>query len=247
MKPVDRIWDEWRINGQKATCRHCNKTTITKHATRCRAHTASCRSVPVEIRKSYQNEVNALKLKQGSGRSNQENHSFLSDLLSEEMEVGAVTSAPAAAISNTSCGSQSFRSLIQPTLNGSVNKLSKTQMKDLQQLFVKAMINGNIAFEWLHDPVLAYFFEKLGSGFLTPTRRQASSTILNSLDQEALMQVNQAIEENRHLSIVIDGWKNCRGVPVINIMLANPSICIFFKSFEPGKLFLLIVSWLLPK
>lgn len=117
----------------------------------------------------------------------------------------------------------------------SINAISKLKMKELQTIWVNAMINGNIPFNWLQDPVLNSFFQKLGSGFVMPSPRQASTSILSALNKDALTCVNDAISNNRHLSIIIDGWKNCRGVPVINIILANPSSCIFYKSYEPGE------------
>ncbi|OXA63444.1 hypothetical protein Fcan01_00579 [Folsomia candida] len=68
MKTADRIWLEWKVVGDKATCRHCNHKTITKHATRCKEHTSTCSSAPPAIRQKYVADLTDLKLRQTSLR-----------------------------------------------------------------------------------------------------------------------------------------------------------------------------------
>lgn len=237
MKTADRIWLEWKVVGDKATCRHCNHKTITKHATRCKEHTSTCSSAPPAIRQKYVADLTDLKLRQTSLRpvtlavqkmddSNQE--------LELVEEICANADELSTTIPSTTTAKRHHSSFSQSMLL-SINAISKLKMKELQTIWVNAMINGNIPFNWLQDPVLNSFFQKLGSGFVMPSPRQASTSILSALNKDALTCVNDAISNNRHLSIIIDGWKNCRGVPVINIILANPSSCIFYKSYEPGE------------
>ncbi|OXA46208.1 hypothetical protein Fcan01_19280 [Folsomia candida] len=236
MKTADRIWLEWKVVGDKATCRHCNHKTITKHATRCKEHMSTCSSAPPAFRQKYVADLTDLKLRQTSLRpvtlavqkmddSNQELE------LVEEICVNA--DELSTTIPSTTTAKRHHSSFSQSRLL-SINAISKLKMKELQTIRVNAMINGNIPFNWLQDPVLNSFFQKLGSGFVMPSPQQASTSILSALNKDALTCVNDAISNNRHLSIIIDGWKNCRGVPVINIILANPSSCIFYKSYEPG-------------
>ncbi|OXA43293.1 hypothetical protein Fcan01_22062 [Folsomia candida] len=154
MKTADRIWLEWKVVGDKATCRHCNHKTITKHATRCKEHTSTCSSAPPAIRQKYFADLTDLKLRQTSLRpvtlavqkmddSNQE--------LELVEEICANADELSTTIPSTTTAKRHHSSFSQSMLL-SINAISKLKMKELQTIWVNAMINGNIPFNWLQDP-----------------------------------------------------------------------------------------------
>ncbi len=122
------------------------------------------------------------------------------------------------------------------TLDGQVNRISSSKMKELQTLFVKAMISGNVPFNWLHSHHLQAFFEKLGAGFLLPSRKEASTSILDSIENETKTFVSAILEKEKYIALQPDGWQNIRGAAVVNIMAGNPNVCTYFRSFETGEI-----------
>jgi hypothetical protein len=122
-----------------------------------------------------------------------------------------------------------------------VSRLAVNKHKELEYMWAKAMIAGNVSFNWTQNLHLRKFFDKLGSGFVLPSRKEMSTSLLKNLDEESRGKIETSIQKERHLSIVPDGGQNIRGLSVINVMLANPNSRIFYKSIETGNTF---VIWL---
>lgn len=105
----------------------------------------------------------------------------------------------------------------------------------MQHLFVKALIGGNVPFNFLESPQLKDFFDKLGILFVLPSRKEASGGILNAVAKESKEQIDKILQQERHVALVPDGWQNVRGVAVVNIMACNPNVCTYVRSFETGS------------
>jgi hypothetical protein len=221
-KTKDPIWDHWREEGTgKVQCKYCLKSRQERHATRCKKHSASCIAAPMEVRRRFQDDVQQLKTK--SSLISRELRDERKDLYQSELfDVDAVPSTAVAVCSSTS-----------PLKN--VSRLTVNKHKELEFLWAKAMIAGNVSFNWTQNLHLRKFFDKLGSGFVLPSRKEMSTSLLKKLDEESREKIETSIQKERHLSIVPDGWQNIRGLSVINVMLANPNSRIFYKSIETGN------------
>lgn len=240
-RTVDKIWTNWTtIDTNKVNCIYCKTCPQQRHATKCKKHTSICSKAPIEIRKQFKQEIETSKLQSVSGVTRNDNSSSQSSQeifgsQSEDDEIRRVENnistaeyPDSSAGSSVSCGRQS-------NLNAFINKVSKQKNKELQVLFTKALISGDVAFRFSSNYFLKQFFEKLGSGFLPPSRREITGSILKKLEEDTNQTIANEISNQKNLTIVPDGWQNVRGVSVINIMLVNPKSCIFYKSFETGK------------
>jgi hypothetical protein len=251
-KTPDTIWDHWEQSPTgKVVCKYCKKNEQLKHATKCKSHTASCSYTPAGVKLQYAKEVayrNDQKkqvLKEGRiaaqlERSNlQQEVQWLSGINMESDAGNAESHSKTVAVgSNIGVASTvpqiSLRKK-QTSIEGSLIKISPATHKDLELLLVKAMISGNIPFQWVQNIHLRTFFEKLGGGFKPPTRREIGGSLLKKLDLWSSDMLVEAIRNAKHVSIIPDGWQNIRGASVVGIMLVNTTKSIFYKSFETGN------------
>lgn len=238
----DKIWSNWiTIDTNKVNCQYCKTCPQQRHATKCKRHTSICSKAPSEIRQQFRQEIEASKLQSVAGVKRNENSLRQSSpdffgsqtSQSEDDEIRRVENESTAEYPESSAGS-SVSCGPPVNLNSFINKVSKQKNKELQALFTKALISGDVAFRFSSNYFLKLFFEKLGSGFLPPSRREITGSILKKLEEETNKTIADEISNQKNLSIVPDGWQNVRGVSVINIMLVNPKTSIFYKSFETG-------------
>ncbi|OXA37509.1 hypothetical protein Fcan01_27767 [Folsomia candida] len=248
-KPKDNIWQQWTDCGDnKVECRNCKKHKIEKHATRCRLHTSLCSSTPKRIREIFTEKVKSLqqlrkqKPSGWTGRIMEEGDVAIVEDHSRDFDVEeinqagvAVSSTSVAVFPTPSPSGGTSSSAINSVLTGRINRISSSKMKELQLLWAKAIISGNVAFEWTQNPFLQNFFANLGSGFLLPSRKEISGSILKILDVESKEKRKICIDNQKCFSLVPDGWTNICGLSVINIMLVNPIKCILWDSFQTGE------------
>jgi hypothetical protein len=223
-KTKDQIWNHWTEDTlNKVSCKYCKKFGQEKHATRCKNHSACCISAPAEIRKLFEQDVQQLKAK--NSLLSKERRDNRKELYSDELyNVSDAVSSTFVAVGSS-----------QSMLEKRISKISPSNHKELELLWTKSMITGNVSFNWTRNIHLQKFFEKLGSGFILPARRDVSTTLLKQLDEESQDKIAECIKKEKYLSIVPDGWQNVRGLSVINVMLANPTKQIFYKSIETGN------------
>jgi len=222
-KPQEEIWNHWiptEGNDRKLICRYCLGAKQIKHSAKCKRHTSIYPSTTEAIRIQYKTELLSSKLKH----------------CQEVKSLRASKSAPLIHLSEEEGDELNSSYASTNCLSSFVNKIGKTAHRELEILFAKAMMAGNVPFSWINNYHLTAFFEKLGSGFIPPSRRELSGSILKHLNEESLKEVSNQISAARSLAIVPDGWQNVRGTGVINIMLANTTSCIFYSSFETGIL-----------
>ena len=244
-KPTDKVWLHWKTldhDKNRVICRYCKKSPQQKHATKCKKHTSVCSSAPLNVRKEYTDEIKEKKFISAQIVKQKRGQDEVVDLEINEQnsDQGEMEYSYA---ENTDSSSQhavipiiniAEASCREVTMDDQVNKISAKQHKKLEIAFAKAIVSGNIPFQWAQNHYLKEFFAKLGSGFRPPSRRELSGSILNKLDRDSTAFINQKIECQRNLTVIPDGWQNVRGGSVINIMLGNPKCCIFYESFETG-------------
>ncbi|CAL8122074.1 unnamed protein product [Orchesella dallaii] len=264
-KPTDKIWRHWYLQGTFASCNYCKShqkkhaTRCRKHTSNCphapapvrkefkdiivsratvvlkRLQTTVTRnqteSVPEACEAPNNTSVQHCDIKiEDTHQSSTESHSHNVEVPTSQTEQSTID----AVFSNASqlAAPSSYR---QKVLDSHVNRLSAADLKELQKLFTKAMISGNVSFNWLQDTHLKTFFDKLGSGFCPPTRWEASHSVLDKLENEAAASINRRLELEWFFSVIPDGWTNIKGLSVVNIMLSNTVSCLFYKSFETGS------------
>lgn len=253
---ANNIWHHWnkRLETSDVACLYC-KNVQKCHVSRMKKHTAGCQGAPSRIRNYFKENLppsviggkkrfcgpspvcTTIAVRGNTDESVSQEGSAepvfdgISDLIDIDVETdeSAVNSASNAAV-------VSLSSLKQKTLIGTVNRLSTYKLKELQVQFVKAMVSGSIPFNWLTDPYLQDFFKSLQSGFTPPARREASGTILDKLELESSNYIKELLTKEQHFSLVPDGWTNVKGLPVLNIMMANPNVCVFIRSIETGEI-----------
>lgn len=239
----DKIWQHWdATDNNKVNCRYCKSSQQQKHAPKCKRHTSICMKTPLDIRRLFRDELHNIKqdsriVHSNSKKSNSSEPISMttsnSMTMDEEIEM---IEAENADNPDTPAGSSfSSKPAIPAVLDKTINKLSRALLKELEILFAKAMISGNVPDSWLGNYFLRLFFTKLGSGFHPPTRRQLQGSILRQLEEESDAIIGNEIASQKNLTMVPDGWQNIRGSSIINIMLVNPRCSIFYKSIETGN------------
>jgi hypothetical protein len=232
-KTPDPIWNHWSdFPTGKVTCKYCKKNTQLKHATKCKTHTAGCQFTPYEVRQELKSELNQkhIEKKNAMREEKDRSQSYRPPILEDPNDTVAVSSEDAEGSTVSIIGTKRKINCLEDAMV----KISRTTHKDLEVLLTKAMISGNVSFNWVNNFHLQKFFEKLGGGFHPPTRKEISGSILNKLDQQSSDALKEAIGQAKNISIVPDGWQNVRGSSVVGVMLANTTKTIFYKSFETG-------------
>jgi hypothetical protein len=251
-KTPDIIWDHWdQSSTGKVICRYCKKSEQLKHATKCKGHTAVCSYTPRGIKLqfatqvAYRNNQKKEALKEGRMAAQLERSSLQPEVevlstTTMDFDVGndpsqRQTVAVDSEVGVVSTVQQMCRKRKQTTLEGALIKISRTTHKELELLLAKAMISGNVPFQWVQNAHLKKFFEKLGGGFKTPSRKEIAGSLLKKLDVWSTDLLREEVRNAKHISIVPDGWQNIRGASVVGVMLVNTTKSIFYRSFETGE------------
>ena len=110
-------------------------------------------------------------------------------------------------------------------------KVKRSSAEEQEEMFVSALITGNVAFSFADNKHLDAFFSKLGVPFRPPSRFVITSRILPSMFAEANIEKNRLLDESPALTLVLDAWTNVRSNGVVNMMICTPEP-VFLKSLE---------------
>lgn len=229
---IDKVWLHWK-EGQnnKMECVYCHNQQL-KHATKCKNHTLNCKKVPKDIKKSIISDKSEVS----------ETEIYISSVEEDEPALPSTSKAIGPKTSATSKSNSqdepSPKGPKQPRIDAHFFAVSKTQHQKLSSLWTKALITGNIPFEFCNNKQLREFFEALGSGFTPPFSTTASTTLLNSLDLKAKAEIKDLISKTEGVAIEVDSWENVNGVPVVNFLLSTTEFRAFHKTIETGKTFM---------
>lgn len=173
----EAIWLFWTNNLETSvvSCLYCQKSQQ-KHASRCKGHTARCTSAPTNVRYLFKMNLPMSVAARKKGLHLPPNANTQIQSISSEAENSAVeTNVPAISLGelddlvnmdvddqgsavnsadHAAAASLSSVSTSQTTFTGSINRLSSQKLKDLQVLFVKAMISGSVPFNFLTLEIL---------------------------------------------------------------------------------------------
>lgn len=239
---MSAIWNHWNHEsgtgkGEKVRCKYCKVSVQTKNAPKCRRHTLNCKQVPNSIRKALTGSQKSLSLPRGFTASS------ISDALIQETP--SITPSDERSMGDTGddlelqvIEEQSPRPSSQSSMASAGDRLCRCRIKreriwEYKELLAKAIISGNVAFNFTENRYLRGLFESFGLGIVLPTRKELSGSILSKLHMQCKQKIADMIEESSHVTVITDGWQNVRSMGVLNFILATPRP-IFCKSMEIG-------------
>ena len=223
-KSLDPIWDHWIDSVAKgkqpadpskvrAKCKYCKGHEQQKNASRCKEHTSKCPQAPTDVREQFMD----FQIRRKKNLLLRDEEPIASKKMKSDEEPADYASA------SVGC-----------SLGFYVNKMSKEMVDEYKLLWGKAMINGNISFNWLKDPFLRGFFKKVGIEKLLPTEREMEGRIQNKLLSWANNEIKNELEKAETMTIGLDAWTNENKRPVVNMVCCIPKP-VFWKTFETGS------------
>lgn len=238
-KQKDYIWAHFinKHGSNQVICFYCSKQQA-PHSSRLKRHISICSKAPSSLRSRAKSELpfSVQSKKQCTEKTNTRRPLECDDTDSEDGN-RPPPSPPSADHSAHVAGSSLEdlrRKTRQSTLDSHVTKIDPKGLLEMQTLFTKAIISGDVSFNFCQNEYLKQFFEKLGTAFQPPSAWSSSGKILSTLEADAKKEINDIIRGEPHFSLALDGWENIRNLGVMNVMLCNPNVTIFYGSYPTG-------------